>query len=73
MLRDELGADADIPDDDGVYYLVYVTDADNHRHAVLIPEGEVRAFVLALAVKWDRDAALRLQYMHGTLPVRTGP
>lgn len=67
-LRAELGEAAELPDDAGVYYLVYVTDVDDNRHAVLLPEGEVRAFVLALAVKWDLDAARRVQYVPGTLP-----
>jgi redox-sensitive bicupin YhaK (pirin superfamily) len=74
QLRKELGADAQLPDNDGVFYLVYVTYGNpnaagkQRRMPVLIPEGEVRSFVLALAVKEGPETARLVQFMPGTLP-----
>jgi hypothetical protein len=73
QLRKELGDHAELPDNDGVFYLVYVTYAPaaggwQRRMPVLIPEGEVRSFVLALAVKEGPETARLVQFMPGTLP-----
>lgn len=39
------------------------------RVPVLIREGEVRGFVMGLAVKAGRETAAKLRYYHGLLPV----
>lgn len=66
-LRAELGPDADLPTDDGVYYLAYLSTPDGPL-AVLIPEGDPRAGVFLLAASHGRAAAAKVQYRPGMLP-----
>lgn len=68
-VRSELGPAAQLPDDpQGLYYFVYVTDRSKNRVPVLIPEGEVRSFVFALALREDAIWARRLAYQPSLLP-----
>lgn len=69
QLRDELGPDAELPNDDGSYYLIYVTAADRRRFPLLIPEGEARAVVFAIAAARSPQDAVRVRYRHGMLPL----
>lgn len=74
-LRQQLGPDAELPDDpNGIYYLVTVVDRSGHRTSVLLAEGEARPFVLALALGRDiRSARQRYLYRHGQVQVETAP
>lgn len=67
-LREELGEDADLPTDGGTYYLAYIDTTEDGQVPVLIPEGDARAFVFALAARVGRVEAQSVQYRQGTLP-----
>ncbi len=66
----EVGNDASVPTDDAVYYWVWVPvehgEGRQDRQAILIPEGEVRAFCLALAAR--AGLAHRFNYRDGVVP-----
>lgn len=68
QLKDDLGGGPHtLPQNDALYYLVYL-NTQTGRQAVLVLEGEVRAFVAALAIKAGREAADRIIYYEGLLP-----
>lgn len=68
-LRKELGRRADPPADGGTYYLVYLAAEGHDQQPVLIPEGEVRAFVFAVVLlHLGPDAARRVLFRKGMLP-----
>lgn len=66
-LRAELGK-VNLPDPDITYYFAYVPTS-NGRQPVLIPESDVRGFVLALAIKAGPKKAQRFTYRQGMLPL----
>ncbi len=70
-LRKELGAKAALPSEEGIYYLVYLDTQQGESVALLLPEGDARVAVFVWAVCVGVDAARRVQYRHGTLPVPT--
>lgn len=67
-LRAALGPDAELPTDGGIYYLVFVNTTNDGTIPVLIPEGDPRAFVFALAVQHGKADAARVLYRQGMLP-----
>lgn len=67
-LHGELGDDIEVIADDGVYYWVFVNADDGTRQAVLIPEGDVRGFVLGLAAKAGAETVRRYAYRTGIVP-----
>jgi hypothetical protein len=67
-LQAELGDDVELPTDGGTYYLVYIPTVEDGTMPVLIPEGDARAFVFALAATRGRVEAQKVQYRPGTLP-----
>ncbi len=69
-LRAELGPDVEIPEDDGLYYWIYVPSADGQRSlASLVPEGEVVATCRILAlIKYGPEVARRFEYRKGVIP-----
>lgn len=62
-----------IPDLPGVYYLVFVTGRAGRHQPYLIPEGEVRSFVVAAALYHSAETASDFVYIRGTLPARREP
>lgn len=78
-LRHELGPDAVLPDGDGVFYLIYVTPGDqvgntdvaeaDKRVPVLLPEGHAHLILFGVALADSLEAALRLVYRKGILPL----
>ncbi len=70
----ELGEDIEQITDDAGYYWVYVPiedeavreAKDRNEEAILIPEGEVRPFVLALAAA--KGVASKFKYRTGIVP-----
>lgn len=69
LLRAELGDDADLPTDGGMYYLASVESKQDGVLFGLIPEGDARAVAWALGWRRSRADAASLQYRQGMLPV----
>lgn len=68
-VKSELGPAAVMPDDpNGLYYFVYITDRAGNRLPILIPEGEVRFAMLAIAVREDAVWARTIAWYPWLLP-----
>ncbi len=72
-LRAELegyGTRITLPEDDGVHYLVFLPIPGTRRRLpMLIPEGQVTAFVAGYAAARGREAVEKVTYRVGLLPV----
>lgn len=65
----ELGPDAVLPDDEeGSFYLVYITDRHRNRTTFLLPEGVAAACALVLAAREDATFARRMEFYPGMMP-----
>jgi hypothetical protein len=72
-IRNDLGPAAvlpDGPDDDpnGYYYYLHIIDRFKNRCPILLPEGEVRAAMFALAVRENPVWAVNVAFQHWLLP-----
>ncbi len=68
-VKAELGPDAAMPDDEnGYYYFGYITDRHGNSVPVLIPEGEVRGAMFAIAVREDAHWARNVAYFPWMMP-----
>lgn len=67
-LRGELGDQVQLPEDDGVYYWVFIPTAAGGRQSMLIPEGEVVATIRVLAARHGAEAARRFDDRPGVIP-----